>query len=70
MTARLYDPIDRTAAEQVVDEALANASETYRANNRDHMIRNEAVFQRFAREERELKAHRAAGQSGARRRAA
>ena len=67
---RLYEPEDKAAAEKLVDEVLAGTSEDYRWLHRDRMIRNEAVFQRFAREQRELGAARDAGQSVANRRAA
>lgn len=52
------DPRDRAAAEELVDYALAGASDYYRDSHRDHMIRIELPFQRFARQQRELDARR------------
>lgn len=52
------DPRDLAAATELVDEALAGASELYRRLHRDRMIRNEVPFQRFLRETAEMKARR------------
>lgn len=52
------DPRDIAAATELVDEALAGASDTYRQLHRDRMIHNEIRFQRFLRETAEAKARR------------
>ncbi len=51
LTAMIREPITpeqvRARATSTVDLALAGASRTYIANNRDRMIRDELTFARF-----------------------